>query len=244
MTASNTIKRRISVHDILWLCFAIVVHASLLLIPVNRESALQPGDPLISVSLMVDKNAQAATTKIEPDPVELPQELTEQSPPEQPVPAIPEKLTERPEPQIVETARPTLPASAALIWVSFSQPDWLLAPESHPMQLGVYHAPGLPENWQSGPVLEDNLFNGMVIPQKTELVDRWLAANGSRNVVTNTSAGQTLCGRGLAWDPMHPLVENVMQFRPCAGGGKRTFEMTKRQPRQREFSELVNSTTK
>ncbi len=64
-------------------------------------------------------------------------------------------------------------------------------------------------------------------PGKTEIVDRWLAADGSQNVVINTP-GHTLCGRLLAWDPMQPLIEHVVQYRPCGGGGKRVLEMTQR----------------
>ena len=87
------------------------------------------------------------------------------------------------------------------------------------------------------------MFNGMVLPNKTEIVDRWLAADGSQNVVVNTPDGHTLCGRARAWDPMQPLVEHVMQFRPCGGGGKRTFEMPRRHERLTDVTSLANSTT-
>jgi hypothetical protein len=69
----------------------------------------------------------------------------------------------------------------------------------------------------------------MIAPAETELLDRWQAADGSQNVVINTPRGETLCGRAEAWDPMHPLVEYVMLFRSCGGGGKRTFTMDKRE---------------
>jgi hypothetical protein len=39
--------------------------------------------------------------------------------------------------------------------------------------------------------------------------------------------GELLCGRAEAWNPMSPLVEPVMMYRPC-GNGRRTFEMPER----------------
>ena len=74
----------------------------------------------------------------------------------------------------------------------------------------------------------NNRFDGMVAPAETELVDRWHAADGSNNVVIKTPGGDTLCGRAEAWDPMRPLMEPLMMFRSCGGGGKRSFTMDKR----------------
>jgi hypothetical protein len=99
--------------------------------------------------------------------------------------------------------------------------------------------PGLPplgrqdNSWRGGSKsaagLPDNkLFDGMVSPAETELVERWQAADGSNNVVINTPNGDTLCGRAQAWDPLRPLMEPLMMFRSCGGGGKQTFTMDKR----------------
>jgi hypothetical protein len=82
-----------------------------------------------------------------------------------------------------------------------------------------------------------NLFDGMVAPPETEIVDRWLAADGSQNVVVNLPSGETLCGRAEAWNPMQALVEHVMMFRSCGGGGKRTFEMASRETPDRRKPE-------
>jgi hypothetical protein len=94
--------------------------------------------------------------------------------------------------------------------------------------LGVFVPQPLPENWRSGGLSGDKILDPIVLPGKTEIMDRWLAADGSQNVVINTPGGHTLCGRLLAWDPMQPLIEHVVQYRPCGGGGKRILEMTKR----------------
>ena len=82
--------------------------------------------------------------------------------------------------------------------------------------------------------MEDNLFNGMVLPTKTEIVDRWLAADGTHNVVLNTPSGDTLCGRAQAWTPMNPLFEPIMTFWKCGGGGKRAFKMPDRYMRSQQ----------
>ena len=74
----------------------------------------------------------------------------------------------------------------------------------------------------------------MMAPAETQVIDRWLAAVGSHNVVVETSSGNTYCGRATAWNPMNPLFEPVMQYRPCGGGGKRTFTMPDRYGSERE----------
>ncbi|MFB3078583.1 MAG: hypothetical protein ACE1Y4_11335, partial [Lysobacterales bacterium] len=108
---------------------------------------------------------------------------------------------------------------------SASEMAWPVPAVDDSRRLGVFVVQPLLEKLRSSISIEDNMFNGMVLPSKTEIVDRWLAADGSHNVVINTPTGHTLCGRVLAWNPLQPLVEHVMQFYPCGGGGKRTFEM-------------------
>jgi hypothetical protein len=98
-------------------------------------------------------------------------------------------------------------------------------------QLGVQHQHEKPSYWRGGipgALPSENLFDGMVAPAQTEIVDRWIEADGSHNVVVNLPNGETFCGRAAAWDPMRPLVEHVMMFRSCGGGGKRTFTMAPR----------------
>lgn len=59
--------------------------------------------------------------------------------------------------------------------------------------------------------------------RSVEIVDRWLAADGSHNVVLRAPSGNLLCGRAEAWDPLRPLVEHVTMFGAC-GNGEPTFE--------------------
>jgi hypothetical protein len=133
--------------------------------------------------------------------------------------------------------------STAVLLQSAADRDWPLAKEDTPRKLGVFLPRKVPENWRRGITHENNMFNGMTVPRKVEIVDRWLSSDGSHNVVINTPTGDTFCGRGLAWDPMQPLVEHVMQFRPCGGGGKRTFEMPDRYRKNSLFEVIANSTT-
>jgi hypothetical protein len=77
-----------------------------------------------------------------------------------------------------------------------------------------------PGGLQPGP----NRFDGVLAPARPEVVDRWLAADGSHNVVVHASSGETYCGRSEAWNPMNPLYEPIMTWRPCGGGGERRLE--------------------
>jgi hypothetical protein len=115
---------------------------------------------------------------------------------------------------------------------SANEMDWPLQDPEGLRQLGVFVPRALPDNWRSGKIIGDIIINPMIPPGKTEVVDRWFEADGSHNVIVSTSGGHTLCGRALAWDPMRPMVEPLMQFRLCGGNAKRTLEMTQRIMRQ------------
>jgi hypothetical protein len=100
--------------------------------------------------------------------------------------------------------------------------EWNLPERSVAPGPGVFRPLSPPPNWRSGTPAE-----GAAPPAKTGIVDQWLAADGSRNVMIRTPAGQLLCGRAEAWNPMSPLVEPVMMYRAC-GAGRRTFELPAR----------------
>jgi hypothetical protein len=129
-------------------------------------------------------------------------------------------------------AEPEAPTTHQLReWIVQSELDKsAIAPER---QLGSARSYRPPANWRphaGAPYLaeSDNRFNGMAAPAEVEIVDRWLASDGSQNVVVNLPNGDTVCGRAEPWNPMQPLVEHIMMFRPCGGGGKRTFTMPDR----------------
>ena len=100
--------------------------------------------------------------------------------------------------------------------------EWTLPEPSDPPRLGVLTPQPPPPNWRAGTPAEDT-----ALPAKTGIVDQWLAADGSRNLMIRTPTGQLLCGRAEAWNPMYPLVEPVMMYRAC-GGGRPSFEMPSR----------------
>ncbi len=216
-----------------FLAVAVLLHVALFLIPLKKW------DPVLATPPQrLAINLQTLPAAAEPDPVVK----TTRSPvvteptPEKRISA-PMVLEEIPVP--FEPIKP--PGSAAEVEVisaqelrSLARQSKLLAPEAESSrQLGAAKQYKAPANWSrsaGAPYLAefDNRFNGMAAPEKVEIVDRWLAEDGSHNVVINTPNGETFCGRAEAYNPMQPLVEPIMMFRPCAGGGKRSFSMPDR----------------
>jgi hypothetical protein len=244
MSATATSIKRWDVKDSLWLCLAIVVHALLLLVPALQKNHTNTSKAPLNITLLAPPLIeQPFVEEPETRKTELPAvTIKTVTPDEQAVPDF--ASLEEPEDRVAQEAPvKEVILTAARLLDSASEYNWPMPAIDDSRRLGVFVPGALPENWRSGNQIEDNLFNGMVLPNKTEIVDRWLAADGSHNVVINTPTGQTFCGRAMAWDPMQPLVEHVMQFRPCGGGGKRTFKMTQRLERLTGIDSLVNSTT-
>jgi len=249
MDRIDSTKRGFTRRDGLWLAAAMSLHASLLLIPVGAGRSIETSGAPLTIELQF-------RTPVEPPIVqERPDTLTQEPDLPEPLPeSIPEALQEElPETadleEIVsppEAARsPTselLRSTAALLW-SAAEQNWLDKSEEQERILGRPVSRGLPDNWRSGIHLQTNRFDSMFAPRQIETLDRWVSADGASNVVITTPTGETLCGRGLAWDPMQPLVEHVMQFRLCGGGGKRTFAMPDRYLKNSEPYGIANSTT-
>jgi small nuclear ribonucleoprotein (snRNP)-like protein len=239
-SASVSANMRISKRDGLWLAMAVLVHALILLIPMQSGPPPVSKDLAISVSLMRPPQVSA-----EQQEEVLPKH--EETPP---VPNEPERVEHSSKPaqlvaEVEDAAEASVAASppvisAARLIDAARNFKWPQSAKKSTRQLGLPHIPALPENWRPGIAHDDNLFDGMTLPGKTEVLDRWLAADGSRNVVVETRSGHTFCGRQQAWDPMNPLLENVMMFRPCAGGGKRQFRMPKRYQGRRDFLQKNN----
>lgn len=207
-------------RDGAWLGLALTAHLALLAIPVGQRFATTDAPLAVSVSLLRPSPPRVSSPPVKlsvPDPVQV--EGRKRSP---------EKPARAPAPSAdaAEVVAPTAPNAAALLE---SARALISAPEvKAPRALGKFEPPPPPANWRPSITVEENLFGESYLPSKTEVVDRWLAADGSHNVVVRTPNGMTLCGRAQPWNPMQPLVEHVMMFRPCGGGGKRTFEMPER----------------
>ena len=242
MSATATSIKRWDVQDSLWLCLAIVFHALLLLIPVLQKTYTSTA-PLNITLLAPPPIEHPFVEEPEPKITELPAAKNETVTPDEQAMS---DLASLEEPEDRADQKPPVSEvnlTAARLLDLANEIEWPAPDENNSRRLGVSVPQALPENWRSGISIEDNPFNGRVLPNKTEIVDRWLAAEGSHNVVINTPSGQTFCGRALAWDPMQPLVEHVMQFRPCGGGGERTFKMTQRLEQLTGNNSLANSTT-
>jgi hypothetical protein len=230
--------RRWNKGNLAWLALAIAIHGLLLLVPLRDRQAPAGLQPAIAIQLVPHKprNDEPVTPDAQPlgpapqvttQPALEPQQA-DVGPPAlqlvQPDPAGPEPSETSDKPNAMSAAR--LIDLVSRMSSNARQSPFSRPPASTPSgsqnsswRRGSKSAAGLPDN---------NLFDGMVAPAETELVDRWQAADGSNNVVINTPNGETLCGRAEAWNPLRPLMEPLMMFRSCGGGGKRTFTMDKR----------------
>ena len=229
--------------DLAWLALAIGIHCALLLLPLHQPSSPPEPRPAITVNLVpVIGGIKTQTT-----PVIVPLLAAKQptAPASQPSgeanTAPPTSISAR----VSAPANPGLPdqtttpievnrMSAARLVDLVSRMSFTEAPTPAARQLGAKEYSKQAPSWRTGARAgaigpERNRFEGMMAPAETELVDRWQAADSSQNVVINTPGGETLCGRAEAWDPMQPLVEHLMMFRSCGGGGKRTFTMDRRE---------------
>ena len=209
------------------LLLAVLLHALLLLLPAQR--AKQPVESLRQLSVSLQRAVSLPVSPPvmqESEPAPLPKEAPRPRPPAGPA----QKQTASPEVTESPPGAPEHPAelSTARLLDLAGRREWTIDSPGENRRLGEFQPQPLPRNWQPGIPREANLFDDMAVPQRVEIVDRWLADDGSHNVVVNTPSGETYCGRAAAWSPTNPLFEPIMMWRPCGGGGKRTFRMPER----------------
>lgn len=207
-----------------WLGPALLLHAALLLLPVSPYGRGADVARALSVSLIAPGPAPEERRPAPPAPAPSPQPAAPPEPSVSPPPrtetAEPPVSSLRPE-AVAKPAAPDL--SAAQLLELSRQREWSLPKARESRPLGVFTPRPEPENWRSPGALGPSRFDGRSLPDDVEVVDRWVAQDGSHNVLVETPGGDLLCGRAVAWDPMRPLVENVMMFQSC-GAGTRTFE--------------------
>jgi len=231
-------KRR----DALWLALALLLHALLLLIPLKHPPAPGSASKVISVALLTPHKEQALILDetLPPAPAE-PTETVEELLPQQ----LPPRLDEPAQPEVRASAgsanAPLVNTTTARLLDSASSLKWSLPEPVQDRQPGVFSPRAVPRNWRPKIVVEDNRFNGMVVPTKTEIVDRWMAANGTHNVVLNTPSGDTMCGRAQPRNPMNPVLEPIFTLWKCGGGGARLFKMPDRYMRFRQHRVLATA---
>lgn len=225
--ANISVSMRLNRRDALLFGIAVLLHALLLLVPLRHPPPAVEESRSVSVTLLAPRKEKPVFEKEELPPAEDPVPQQAVVPIEKPVPAEPIAMESKPEdPVIITTTARLLDSASRFKWPSIEK--------DKSRQLGVFVPQPIPENWRPRISVEDNLFNGMVLPTRTEIVDRWLAADGNHNVVINTPSGETLCGRAKPWDPMNPELEPIMAFWKCGGGGKRDFKMPERFMRSRQ----------
>lgn len=225
-----------------FLLIALAVHAALLLLPL-KSWQVNPVPVPDSVSVQLSTVQQ--TARIEAPVTPLPEQKTEIL--DLPLPPItqaepepgPETLAvSEPGESTTPEPEPDPPRNARLLRQSLEQFEWLAKQREDTRQLGDRPTHLLPDNWKENAGVPyqaefEDILNGMIVPDKVEIVDRWLAADGSHRVVVNLPNGMTMCGRAEAYNPMQPLVEPIMLFGSCGGGGKRTFSVPEHYKRNR-----------
>lgn len=250
-------KPRMRAADGWWLIIAVVAHALLLAIPIKKVAEMATLPPAnILVRLVVPPPMQ----HVEPETMAQPSEVATESPLDdldfdEVVPtAKPRPIPESPPSEPLEASTtdlldaPVLPDAPAITTAHLiDQRDTVAEPVpvpdhsvTAPRRLGTPEKYEVPPNWQPHAGAQalapfDNTFNGKTVPESAEVVDRWLAADGSHNVVVETPAGLKLCGRARAQDPLNPLVESVMMWKVCGGDGRRPFDFKPRKPLDRDF---------
>jgi hypothetical protein len=225
----------IGLRDGRWLLAAVLLHALILTIPVDLAETPQTRPQRIALAL------QPRWRPLIPQPVQ-PEAAVKAPDPAIPAPEkIPDSAVQQQDAAstLSDPPQQNSPAlSLARLLDSASMINWELPEERASRQLGVFTPQPVPENWRPRILVEDNRFDDAVLPTRVLIVDRWLAADGSHNVVIETPTGHTLCGRAEPWNPMNPLFEPIMMFRPCGGGGERTFKMPHRFHARRDLPDL------
>lgn len=247
MSYAITQRTRVRPSDGRWLLLAVVLHAAVFLVPLRE---LPPGTISHSAELVVRMVLGA------PEPVSVPEAEKVLPEPEyvrevlQPRPRVAETIelssARRPPPQ-PEPEPENQDISAARIMSlrdTLTERVPMVTGPDNPSSLGEPRDYTPPENWQPHSGAEalapfDNTFNGMVVPEDVEIVDHWVATDGSQNVIVEAPNGLRLCGRAAPSDPMRPYIENVMHFHVCGGDGAIPFKFKPREPLNRDFIDPV-----
>jgi hypothetical protein len=248
-----TQKRSLGPADGRWLLVAVALHALILLIPSNQlpKNTLWGSAELMVRLISIPQEVESESFDDEPVRVETP--MWPRILKKVELPARTNPLEKKESEAEVMKQEEILPAdtlnvsSASLMGMRSSLTDKVPLESDnriHAYRLGAPRSTELPANWQPHVGAEalaplDNTFNGMTVPEAVEIVDRWVAIDGSHNVIVETPAGLRLCGRARAWDPMRPMIEPLMQFSVCGGDGARPFRFKRRERPDRNFVDPV-----
>lgn len=217
LTDAHQTPRRLSTGELRWLLIAVAAHAVLLFWPVSRHDREPLADNAMPLVLrLVQPTSSPARPAPEPEPAHR------EAPPPAPASAVdaPAAVTstvpdEPPEP--VEDRGET---GAVTNWSAARLLQSIRNGRLEPFSPAVPARPlgGLRGMTETDVPALRRRGNRAAHPG---VVDRWLAADGSHNVMVELPGGDLLCGRAESWDPLRPLVEPVMMFRSC--GHRPTF---------------------
>jgi hypothetical protein len=216
-----------------WLAVAVFLHALLLLIPIGQGPLPRPALTTLTVALSRTLQTPPPATPAESSRREAAPAERRLARPGGPNADLPPAAASRAAPLVpaldagVAPDAAPAPVTTARLLDFAHRREWNLREPSVAPGLEVFRPQPPRPNWRSGTPADGTPADGTAPPAKSGIVDQWLAADGSHNVMIRTSTGQVLCGRAEAWNPMSPLVEPVMTYRAC-GDGRRTFEMPER----------------
>lgn len=193
-----------------FLATAVILHGMLLLVPAERGAL--PRDVLNRLSVSLRTVPKPAPEVVAGPVTPKPPPARSDSSPTVPQAAPPVDVRPIPPRPATTESKPARGLSTARLLDHAHRINWKLPERDAARSLGMpapggdYRPPG--EAAPAAPI---------------EIVDRWLAVDGSHNVLVRTASGDLLCGRAEAWDPLRPLIEPVMMFRTCGSAGP-TFE--------------------
>ena len=215
--------------DLRWLLLALALHAPLMLVTIERgvDSSRTPHLPVLEVSLLqrtvppdVPERNAPWPKAMAPDRAEpTASASTAASTVRVPAPTRPDP-PETPRKAETAAAAPTFSTATLLHAARAMRHDDERMQETQPL--------GLVQRGSRPVATGDNtsfarVAAGVHLPAVPTIRDRWLAGDGSHQVMVALPNGDIVCGRAEAWDPMRPLIEHVMLFRTC--GREQTFTM-------------------
>ncbi|MEM1412562.1 MAG: hypothetical protein AAGH19_09405 [Pseudomonadota bacterium] len=221
-----------------WILLAVLVHG--VLIFTWKQPLHDPLPPRLDRSVSVQLEPTANPTVIEESSEPMPPSMP--APPKvTPAPAAPTARDSSP-PPAASAPEPQQTAPAATITLDpLPEPPEAPLPESLDTQRLLetiaamdWSDPETPRHLARStdsdtleglrrPLLPgaDNRFGEAYAPASNEVVDNWLGADGTQQVVIRAPDGNTYCGRQGPVDDMRPWLQMPMLFHRCAGGGKR-----------------------
>ena len=240
MSTVLKVNNRVRLADSGWLMLAVGLHALLLLLPVSKLTTtdVRKGAEIVVQLLFPDESVAPDSLPAEPAESVRAIRATPDAVADGAVPAPgPDLNLQVPAPRQDDVEPEPDVNTARLMDSRHKLFEAVPGPVTEPRQarrLGTPLEHAMPPNWRRGAGAAalapfDNLLGEAVAPADVEIVDRWLAADGSHNVIIETPNGLRMCGRALAWDPIQPLVEHVMLFHVCGGDRRDDFEFVPRE---------------